>query len=570
MASYQNYSTVVFDDLKQMLYDVAKRLGDRTLLIQQAENDDESYTYRRYRTDVAALGTALLSYGLGGKNIIVIGENCYHWITAYMAVVCGVGTVVPVSPTSSAKEIAEIAKRTNAAAVIYSSALTAKIHKQDPLVTRICFDLLPELIDEGKEQIRHGDYSYLNIEIDADAPQILQFTATVSGEKRMVMLSHRNVCFAVSELCHMVRMTEKDVFLSALPLHHTYQSVCGFLCPLSLGATVAFCEDLRHLSRDMRHLRPTVMLCVPLLVETLYENLIANVRKMEMEKKLRTAIDATNAIPDRQTRLQTKRRLFANIQKSFGGRLRLLLTNGTSTDLEALKGFCELGITALQGYGLPECSALITFNRDTCQKAESVGMTAPHVLLDIDDMGDDGIGEIRLQGDNIMRGYYQDPDATAAVIRNGWFYTGDLGYMDEEGFLYVVGRKKNAITDANGKNIYPEELERALNKTAFVKESVVVSYRDPQSGTNKTVAIIHPDFERLQVHYDRVLTAVQIDLEMKKAVSEANSTVPAYNHISDFVIRSTPFPKNTSRKIKRQGMAEEHLADYLTKCEQQT
>ena len=565
MASYQNYETELFDDLKQMLHASAERFGDKTLFMEKRGGEYQKTSFRRYCNDVDALGTTLCAKGLSGKRVIVTGENCYHWVLAYMAVICGVGVVVPVDKEIPAEEMANIARVCEASAVIFSSKLEAKIGAIDASVERISFDELDDLIRDGKRLIASGDRAYLDAEIDPHVLASLIFTSGTTGVSKGVMLSHRNICFNLSEMCRMVYIDDKDTFLSVLPLHHTYECTCGFLCQVYRGCTVAFSEGLRHITRNMQEIHPTMMLCVPLLIETMYNKVWANIRKQKMEKKVRLAIKATNAIPNARLRLAAKRRVFAEIHKSFGGNLRILISGGASVDPTVLKGLRDLGIFSVQGYGLTECAPIAALNRDTFYNDRSAGMATPNTLLDIYDVQDDGTGEIRYKGDNVMLGYYNQPEMTAEVIRDGWFYTGDLGYMDNDGFLFITGRKKNVIVTANGKNIFPEELETYLGRTPFVKESVVVGYINPKKKDYDVVAIIHPDYERAEETFGKGYTADMLDLELRKAVAEVNGIVQSYKRIETFVIRHEEFPKNTSRKIKRAGVADEAYADYLAK-----
>ncbi len=565
MATFQNYETELFDNLKQMLHASAERFGDKTLFMEKRGGEYQKTGFRRYCNDVDALGTALCAKGLYGKRVIVTGENCYHWVLAYMAVICGVGVVVPVDKEIPAEEMANIARVCEASAIIYSSKVAAKVDVIDASVARISFDELDDLIPEGKLLIKQGDRTYLDAEIDPNVLASLIFTSGTTGVSKGVMLSHRNICFNLSEMCRMVYIDDKDVFLSVLPLHHTYECTCGFLCQVYRGCTVAFSEGLRHITRNMQETHPTMMLCVPLLIETMYNKVWANIRKQKMEKKVRLAIKATNALPNAKLRFAAKRKVFAEIHKSFGGNLRILISGGASVDPTVLKGLRDLGIFSVQGYGLTECAPIAALNRDTFYNDRSAGMATPNTLLDIYDMQEDGTGEIRYKGDNVMLGYFNQPELTAEVIRDGWFYTGDLGYMDDDGFLFITGRKKNVIVTANGKNIFPEELETYLGRTPFVKESVVVGYLNSKKKDYDVVAIIHPDYEHAEEMFGKGYTADLLDLELKKAVSEVNGIVQSYKRIETYVIRTEEFPKNTSRKIKRAGIADAAYNDYQAK-----
>lgn len=565
MAIYRNYDTVVYENLKQMYHASADRWGEKTLFLQKQDGAYQPVSFNRYRDEVDALGTALLAKGFGGKRLIVSGENCYSWVTAYMAVICGVGVVVPVDKEIPAEEIANIAKVSEAAAIIYSDKISEKVACLPEDVTRICFDDLPALIEEGKQLLESGNHAYLEAQIDAHALSSLIFTSGTTGVSKGVMLSHRNICFNLSEMCQMVYIDDNDTFLSVLPLHHAYECTCGFLCQVYRGSTVAFSEGLRYITKNMQEVHPTMINCVPLLLETMYNKVWANIRKQGLEKKVKAMIKLTNAIPSSKSRAAAKRKIFSKIHESFGGKLRMLISGGASVDPVILKGLRDLGISALQGYGLTECAPLAALNRDTFYNDRSAGLATPNSILDIYDMQDDGTGEVRYKGDNIMLGYYNEPELTAEVIKDGWFYTGDLGYMDKDGFLHITGRKKNVIVTSNGKNIFPEELETYLGRTPFVAESVIVGYINPKKKDYDIVALIYPDNDRLTEVYGKDYTAEQVENEMKKAVAEVNGIVQSYKRIETYLIRDTEFPKNTSRKIKRAGLADSAFDEYRQK-----
>lgn len=565
MGSYRNYPTIVYENLKQMYHASAETYGEKTLFMQKEGGEYKSYSFRQYAEEVDALGTALCARGLKGKRVIVTGENGYDWVRSYMAVICGVGVVVPVDKEIPAEEIANIARESEAAAILYSDKLSAKVEALDEGVARIPFSSLPALIEQGKKLIEEGDRTYLDAEIDPNAMSSLLFTSGTTGVSKGVMLSHRNICFNLSEMCQMLYIDDKDVFLSVLPIHHAYECTCGFLCQVYRGSTVAFSEGLRHITRNMQEVHPTMILCVPLLLETMYNKVWANIRKQGMEGKVKAAIKMTNAIPSAKLRLAAKKKIFAQIHKSFGGKLRIMISGGAAVDPKIMQGLRDLGIAAYQGYGLTECAPLAALNRDTFYNDGSAGMATPNALLDIYDVQGDGTGEIRYKGDNIMLGYYKQPEMTAEVIRDGWFYTGDLGYLDKDGFLFITGRKKNVIVTSNGKNIFPEELETYLGRTPYVAESVVVGYMNPKKKDYDIVAIIRPDLDRMVEDFGADYTRDQLETELKKALSEVNGIVQSYKRIETFVIRDEEFPKNTSRKIKRAGIADSAFSAYQKK-----
>ena len=553
---YRNYPVEVYRDLRELYHSAAERWGEKPLFYEKNKDFYKRFSYAEYCHDVDALGTELYRRGLRNQKILLMGKNCYAWTVSYMACAC-LGTVVPLDKELSAEEIGRFAAFAEASAVIYGGEQSEKLAALDPSIAKISFEELEELIQRGRHLLKKGDSRYLDHPIDENAMCALLFTSGTTGEEKGVMLSHRNLCFNISEMCRMFYVDEKDVFLSILPLHHAYESTCGFLCPMSRGAEIAFSEGLRYVMKNMREVRPTVILCVPLFLDTLYRKIQSNLQKNGLESKIKLAVSLTDSMISEKLRPASKKRIFADIHKNFGGRLRALISGGASADPQVIRGLRELGFAAYQGYGLTECAPLVAINRDGYFRDKSAGLATPNTLLDIYEAQGDGIGEIRFRGDNVMLGYYRDPVATAEVVRDGWLYTGDLGFMDEDGFLYVTGRKKNLIVTAGGKNVFPEELEYHLNKTPFVKESVIVGCYNPKKRSCDIIAVLYPDFERMETTYGIDYSEQRLRLELKKAVSEVNGKLLPYKRITTFLIRHEAFPKNSSQKILREGIIKE-------------
>lgn len=559
MAKYRNYEVPSYGTLKKMLGTSVEKFADRPVFHEKIDGAWRMRTYREYGEDVNALGTELLARGFGGKRVIVTGVNCYAWVVTYMAVICGVGVIVPVDKEIPAEELANIAQVSEASLVIYGPKSAEKVEAVDPAIERYSFAKLDELIRSGKRRMAEGDRSYLDAIIDPDVMSALIFTSGTTGVSKGVMLSHHNLCFDIYEARQMLYCGEKDVCLSVLPLHHVYECTVGFLAQLWSGSSVAFSEGVRYISRNMQEVHPTIVLCVPLLLETLYHKLWLNIRKNGLEGKVRAMIKATNAIPGERARMLAKKSVFRAIHKNFGGRLRIMASGGASIDPEILRGLRDLGLLAIQGYGLTECSPIAAVNRDTYYRDSSAGLAMPNVLLDIYDVQDDGTGEIRLRGDNVMLGYYNMPELTEEVKRDGWFYTGDLGYLDADGFLHITGRKKNVIVTANGKNVFPEELETYLCRNPFVAEAVVVGVMNEKKKDLDVVALIYPSRSHFEEIYGKTYTDEQVNAELTRAVDAVNATVQSYKRMVRFVVVAEEFPKNTSRKIKRMGL--EKLAE---------
>ena len=326
---------------------------------------------------------------------------------------------------------------------------------------------------------------------------------------------------------------------------------------------MAFAEGLRFVGRNLKEVRPTVMNCVPSMIDGMYRRLWENIRRCGAEESVRRVIAATNTVPNPKLRLKAKRQSFASLHKSFGGRLRMMITGGALADPDTLKGMRELGILVLQGYGMTECAPVVALNRDTCYKDDAVGLPTPNTLLDIADMQEDGIGEIRYRGDSVMLGYYRMPELTASVIRAGWYYTGDLGYLDSDGFLHLIGRKRNVISCAGGKKIFPEEIEAMLRRSELILEAITVGYPNTEGGDPHIVALIYPNRTRLSEIVGGEVSEAYVENAMRRVVAEVNGELPIYKRIETFLLRDREFPKTATRKIKRAGLAEEAFASYL-------
>lgn len=560
MSSYQTYDVRHIRDLREMLRSSTEIYAEKNAFLQKTDGEYRGITYATLRHDVEALGTELWARGLAGKRVMVTGENCYAWAVSYLAVICGLGVVVPVDRELPAEEMVNIAGIAEVSAILYAPSAEAKVAALPDGLVRIPFTDIPALVEAGAAKVEAGVRNYLDAPIDPDAMSALLFTSGTTGVSKGVMLSQHNICFNLEEMCQMLYIGPEDVFLSVLPMHHAYECTCGFLCQIYRGTTVAFCEGLRYITRNMKEVQPTKMCCVPLLVESLYGKIWANIRKKGMEKKVRAAIKLSNRL--RKVGINITRKLFAEIYDSLGGRLNTLISGGASVNPEVLQGLRDFGLLAVQGYGLTECSPIAALNSDNFYRDDSAGLATPNTVLDIYNPEEDGTGEIRFKGENIMLGYYNAPELTAEVKRGEWFYTGDLGYIDAEGFLHITGRKKNVIVTSNGKNIFPEELETYLGRNSFVKESVIVGIPNAHKKDYDIVAVIVPDTEHFTEVYGEAYTAEQVREELARAVAEVNELVQSYKRIDLFIRRDEEFEKNTSKKIKRAGVADSIMEEY--------
>ena len=544
--AYQNYPATEHKNLRELLFASAEIFSERIAFYEKRDGETVSYTYRRCCADAVALNASLAAKGLADRRIVIAGANGYAWATAFFAVTIGPGCAVSVDRATNATTLAHIVSDTEAAAVICSPDFLSKTDALDASVVRISFDDLPALIEEGNALLRTGNGSPI-VDIKPSAPAAIFFT---TGSRKGVVLSHRNLCFDTAELCRMIRFTADDLFLSVLPIHHAYETTCGFLVPLSSGAAIAFSEGLRSVTREMKEYHPTVINCVPYIAETMYRKVEASIRRHGMERSVLNMIRVTNAIRPEKAALAAKRRAFSFVHQNFGGKLRLILTSGAPADPAVLRGFRNYGILALQAYTLVECSPVAAVNRDRFFDDSSAGISMPDTLVDIYDMQEDGMGEIRCKGNHIMLGYYNDPEATAKVLRDGWFYTGDLGYLDADGFLHIVGRKQNMIVNASGKQIFPEEIESLLDSTKYIREALVRAVPNEDGDDIRLEAVLFPDADTIDALGDANPEQRTV-VEMRRAISEVNEVLPSFKQISSYVISDTPLPKSPSGSLKR-------------------
>ncbi|MEI6602883.1 MAG: AMP-binding protein [Clostridia bacterium] len=544
-------------DLKDMLAQSVELYGDKAAFLIK-EKTGEPYSpvsYRQFGNDVNAFGTALLTLELKKERIAIIGKTRYEWYISYMSVVAGVGVVVPIDKELPANEVKNLLSRSHATAVIFSEE-----HKETLLSLRnelpelkyligmdelasndqvMSFDIL---LKKGREMVAAGNKSFILATIDPEILGILLFTSGTTSDSKAVMLSHHNICYNLESMCSMLEVVPEDVFLSVLPLHHTYECTCGFLCQIYRGSTVALCEGLRHILKNIQESKPTMILVVPLMVESFYKKIFAPANM----KKLKIGLKLSNGL--RKVGIDARKKIFKQVHETFGGRLKMLISGGAPIDPKMLKGLQDIGIGCVQGYGLTECAPILALNRDVWYKDESAGLPLPGVDVQIIDKDEDGIGEIIAKGENVMLGYYENEEATKAAIIDGYFHTGDLGYLDADGFVIITGRKKNVIISQNGKNIFPEEIEFLLNRSEYIVESVVYGKTKPDGDVDVN-AKIFPDYEKAKAEVGE--EPKQIEALIAQEVKKINALLASYKHIRNFEISETEFEKTTSKKIKR-------------------
>ena len=565
MKELKYYPVREIKNIKEMLETSCNTYSEKTAYLTK-EFGTKEYQEIKYKTlleEVNKLGTALIKRGLKGKNVAVIGENRYNWACSYLAVICGTGIVVPLDRMLPKQEIVRCLERANVSAVIYSDKVKEVIEEiakeglnsniemfigMDRKQSEGKFVSYSELLEEGNRLLEEGNREFLDAQIDIEAVAEILFTSGTTSKSKAVMLSQKNITFNIHQHNQMVDLRTEDVFLSFLPIHHVYECVCGFLTPIYNGSTVAYCEGIRYIQENMREAHVSVFLAVPLVFEKMYKKIWAGIEKQNKTNLVKTMVKVTNALD--KVGIHLKRKLFKSIHNQFGGKVRLFIAGAASVNPETSAGYRDLGITTIQGYGLSECSPIVALNMDTYYKDDAIGLPLVGTELKIADVDEEGIGEICTKGDHVMLGYYQDEEETAKAIKDGWFYTGDMGYQDKDGFVHMTGRKKNVLITKNGKNVYPEEIEEVLNNSDYISESMV--YSKEKEDDIKIVADIIVNQEFIEAKFkDEQKTKEEIKEIIWQEVKKINQTLVSYKHITEINIREKEFEKTTTLKIKR-------------------
>lgn len=542
-------------NIKEMLINSAEKYGDNVAY----KIDDKNITYKEVKNNVDSLGTALINKGLQGKRIAVIGQNSYNWEIAYLSIVCGTGVVVPLDKMLPENELESLIKRSEVEAIFFDEKfeeVLEKISKKNDNNLKLLISmgerkkektlLQKDLIETGKQLVLNGNKEFINSKINDDKVNILLFTSGTTSKSKAVMLSHKNICSNIDAIGKTLNVDENDSFLSILPLHHVFECTVGFLFPLSVGARIVFGRGLKHIAQDLKDNQISVLLCVPAIYENLYKNIR---KKFEKEGHLELLEELEEKAQNYS--MQERRKIFKQIHESIDNNTKLLISGAAALDPEVEKTFRIWGFNLVQGYGLTEASPVISVESEENYRLSSIGKALPGIEAKIDNPDIDGMGELIVKGDNVMLGYLNDDEATKKVIKDGWLYTGDLAKIDEDGFIYICGRKKSVIVLKNGKNIFPEEMEKLVNKIEGVRESFIFG-----KTTNKTkgdiklnVEIVYDKNEVQDIY--KITTIDEIYEKFHEKIKQVNSTIPSYKAIKGIVFSEEPLIKTSTNKIKR-------------------
>lgn len=561
-------------DLKDMLETTVTRFPERALFKQKFNRNEpfREITFRQVLDDVYALGTAFLDLGLREKKIGVIGKNSYQWCETYLAVTGGVGVIVPLDKELHEEELKQLTVKGELSAVItvenkyYETFKAIKESGESQLeyVINVAMEEDESLKDgyiswnklreTGRKAVHNGDRKYIDAPVVNTDLSVILFTSGTTDVSKGVMLNQKNLVLDtyLAQTLLEVRQGE-DTFFSILPLHHTYECTATFLECVYNGTTMAICQGLKYIVKDMQETRPNLLLGVPVIFENLYNKITRNVRKSGKEKQLNTLFRINRVT--KKIGLDISKQATKQITELFGGELRSVICGGAAVDGDILDYFGDLGFRSVQGYGLTECSPVIALNPDNAKfiNNKSAGYLFPLSECKIVDKDEDGFGEICFRGPTVMMGYYKDPERTAqAIDSDGWYHTGDLGYIDEQEYVYITGRKKSIIITGNGKNVYPEELEFYLQKSEYISESMVWGDETNADPTRRGIyATIRVNKEAIEDKFGTDYSKEQVTEFINREVDKANEKLPLFKKITHVIIREREFNKTTTHKILR-------------------
>ena len=513
------------------------------------------------KTNLYAIGTAFSKLGLLGKRVAVIGDTHPMYTTLYIATITGNGTIIPLDKELDISQVAAFINHAEADAIAYTASFNEKIPaiaKEIPGI-KLFIPIQPDesyvpgdnmistddLVKLGKQELEAGNTAYKDTEIVLERRSAILFTSGTTGTSKGVMLSHKNLISSLNSATHSMSYDDECTFVSVLPIHHTYEMMCGQLGVIAIGGAQMINPSIKKVLKTFRDFKPTTLVLVPLFLETMHKKIWDEIRKKGMEKKVRAAMKMNAGLLN--VGIDIRNKLFGQITAAFGGNLKSIVCGGAPINPEIIIDFYHFGITVLEGYGITECSPLVAVNSPGKVQFHSVGTPVANVEVKIDYDEGQQTGEILVKGDNVMLGYYKDEEATQKVFTDdGFFRTGDIGYI-KNGYIYITGRKKNVIILSNGKNVFPEEIEEYLAKIPFILESVVIG-RENDRGDVVITAIIVPDASSPEIEGH---TPEEVYDTVKSAVININKNLPSFKHIADIEIRREEFEKNTSRKIKR-------------------
>ena len=563
-----------FNNIKEIIYNSANLYGDKEAFVIKHKNGNEvnyeNITYRRLLEDINKLGTALYSLGYKGKRIAIIGKNRYEWVLAHLANLLGGIVSIPLDKDLQYGELEGSLIRSKADAIFFDEKLLETINEiknnnKTNLKEYICmskqegFKSIEELLKIGEKLIKEGKNDYINAEINENEMNILLFTSGTTSKSKAVMLSQKNIASNIYAMQCVEDIRPTDTNIAFLPFHHIFGSTC-IIMMMSCGVKTVFPDGLRYIKQNLNEYKVTLFVGVPVLVEAIYKTIMKEIEKQGKTKIINFAIAISNFLL--KLHIDIRRKIFKQVLSALGGELRFIIEGGAPADCEISRNFQSFGIDIVQGYALSETAPVIAAENLNEQRYGSVGTVMKNDIVEIENKDENGIGEIKVKGPNVMLGYYEMPELTKEVLKDGWFYTGDLGYLDKDGYLFITGRSKNLIVLKNGKKIFPEELEMLINRMDIVEECMVFGMPDgvDKNDIKLSVKIVYNKDIAKEKYGDKSMD------ELKKIIwdeiKELNTSFPRYKHIQNMILTDEELIKTTTKKIKRH----EEIAKILTEA----
>lgn len=561
-----------FKDIKELIYNSAKTYTNNiAFIVKHQEGKNKTYeniTYKMLLEQINALGTKLYSMGFKNKRIAILGRNRYEWALGHLTSLLGGIVSIPLDKDLQIDELENSLIRSKADAIYFDEKYIDKIEEIKNRNTTnvkeyICmskmigYDDIHTLKEEGQKLLEEGNKEYISAKIDENAMNILLFTSGTTSKSKAVMLSQKNIASNVYAMQKVEDIRSTDSNLAFLPMHHIFGSTC-LIMMLACGVRTSFPDGLRYVAQNLKEYEVSVFVGVPLLVEAIYNKVVKEIDKQGKTQLIKNAIRVSNFLL--KFHIDIRRKLFKQIIDQLGGKMRFVISGGAPLDPKIQKGFMNLGIDMVQGYGLTETSPVIAAENMYKSRTGSIGVPMENVTIEIVNKDDNGIGELRVKGPNIMLGYYENEEETNNVLKDGWFYTGDLGYIDKNGFIFITGRQKNMIVLKNGKKIFPEEIETLVNRIDLVEECMVFGMPDEvdKNDVKLSVKVVYNKDEVKQKYGDISFDEIR-DIIWDRIKNEINTTVPRYKHIMNMILTDKELVKTTTKKVKRNEELKEIL-----------
>lgn len=531
--------------------------GDNTAFKYKDNGEIKQITYNKFVKDIKKVAEKVISSDV--KRVAVIGNNRYEWCITYLGVTTAGRVIVPLDKALTNKEIEKLLKRSQADAVVYDSkyeeSVSEAINQGCDIKYKICMDNIEkngilkfkDMLQDGENIINSGKSEYENVKLNENEMYIMLFTSGTTNEPKAVMLSQENICKNISNYQYNFLIYPTDTLLSFLPIHHTFECSITFLYGTYCGATIAFCEGLRYIADNLKEFKVSVFVAVPLVLETMAKK----IQKAIIDSGKKGLIDKMTKISHGllKCKIDLRKKLFKPVLKKFDEDLRVVLYGAAPMDKSTIEWYNDLGIELIQGYGLTESSPVLTAESSEKKKAGSIGIPLKNVEIKIDNPDKDGVGEILGKGPNIMLGYYENEEATKKALDNGWLHTGDYGYIDEDGFIFVTGRKSDVIVLKNGKNIYPQEIEFLINKLPYVDENIVYSRDKSKTDTVLCAKIVYNKDNIVEQFGEK--TEKEYEKLIWEDIKNINRDLPNFKHIKEIILTKEPLEKTTTQKVKR-------------------